>query len=85
MIPLLSNLLRMDAQRRETPAQEEAPTPFVSCPVIEFVNLKTVLIHDLLFADNFMDYTDDSCMTNFTKGQAKRIKAQLRTYRNVNV
>ncbi|PPQ80401.1 hypothetical protein CVT25_001714 [Psilocybe cyanescens] len=34
---------------------------------------------------NFMDYTDDSCMTNFTKGQAKRIKAQLRTYRNVDV
>lgn len=34
---------------------------------------------------NFMDYTDDSCMTNFTKGQAKRIKAQLRTYRGVDV
>jgi len=34
---------------------------------------------------NFMDYTDDNCMTGFTKGQAKRIKAQLRTYRNVDV
>ncbi|KAF8965974.1 hypothetical protein BDZ97DRAFT_1903941 [Flammula alnicola] len=34
---------------------------------------------------NFMDYTDDSCMTGFTKGQGKRIKAQLRTYRNVDV
>jgi hypothetical protein len=34
---------------------------------------------------NFMDYTDDSCMTGFTKGQAKRIKAQLRTYRGVHV
>jgi len=34
---------------------------------------------------NFMDYTDDSCMTGFTKGQAKRIKAQLRTYRGVDV
>jgi len=34
---------------------------------------------------NFMDYTDDSCMTGFTKGQAKRIKAQLRTYRSVDV
>ncbi|KAF8154527.1 metalloprotease [Crassisporium funariophilum] len=34
---------------------------------------------------NFMDYTDDSCMTGFSKGQAKRIKAQLRTYRGVDV
>lgn len=85
MIPLPSNQLHMDAQRRGTPALEEAPTPFVSYPVMEFVNLKKVLIHNLLFADNFMDYTDDSCMTGFTKGQAKRIKAQLRTYRNVTV
>jgi len=34
---------------------------------------------------NFMDYTDDACMTGFTKGQAKRIKAQLRTYREIDV
>jgi len=75
----------MDAQRRGTPAPEEAPIPFVSrVVIIEFVDLK-MLIHKLLFADNFMDYTDDSCMTGFTKGQAKRLKAQLRTYRGVNV
>jgi hypothetical protein len=30
---------------------------------------------------NFMDYTDDSCMTGFTKGQIKRMRAHLRTYR----
>jgi len=34
---------------------------------------------------NFMDYTDDSCMTGFSKGQTKRMKAQLRTYREVCV
>ncbi|KAF9013182.1 hypothetical protein BDQ17DRAFT_1386797 [Cyathus striatus] len=34
---------------------------------------------------NFMDYTDDSCMTGFTDGQASRIKAQLRTYRGVDI
>jgi len=34
---------------------------------------------------NFMDYTDDSCMTGFTQGQAKRIKAQLRTFRGVDI
>jgi len=31
---------------------------------------------------NFMDYTDDKCMTGFTKGQIKRMRAHLRTYRS---
>ena len=35
--------------------------------------------------DNFMDYSDDVCLTGFTAGQIKRLKAQLRTYRNFNV
>lgn len=30
---------------------------------------------------NFMDYTDDSCMFEFTTGQADRMKAQFSTYR----
>lgn len=35
---------------------------------------------------NFMDYSDDACMTGgFTKGQGTRIRAQLRTYRDVAV
>jgi len=34
---------------------------------------------------NYMDYTDDSCMTGFTKGQATRMKAQVRTYRGIDV
>jgi hypothetical protein len=32
---------------------------------------------------NFMDYSDDSCMDNFTPGQIKRMKEQLVTYRKV--
>jgi len=32
---------------------------------------------------NFMDYSDDACMEGFTKGQTKRMRAQLRTYRGV--
>ncbi|KAF9053788.1 zincin, partial [Hymenopellis radicata] len=34
---------------------------------------------------NYMDYSYDACMTGFTPGQVKRLKAQMRTYRNVNV
>ncbi|PFH48068.1 hypothetical protein AMATHDRAFT_76916 [Amanita thiersii Skay4041] len=32
---------------------------------------------------NFMDYTDDACMNNFTPGQVTRLKSQMATYRGV--
>ncbi|KAF8165055.1 metalloprotease [Crassisporium funariophilum] len=34
---------------------------------------------------NYMDYSYDSCMTEFTAGQATRLKAQMATYRGVSV
>ncbi|KAI0650158.1 Metalloprotease [Trametes meyenii] len=34
---------------------------------------------------NYMDYSDDSCMTGFTAGQITRMTAQLRTYRSINI
>lgn len=33
--------------------------------------------------DNFMDYSDDACMTEFTAGQSERLIAALATYRTV--
>lgn len=32
---------------------------------------------------NFMDYTDDSCMTQFTTGQTTRLRSQIATYRSI--
>jgi len=34
---------------------------------------------------NFMDYTDDACMNNFTPGQITRLKQQMSTYRGVSL
>ncbi|CAE6395420.1 unnamed protein product [Rhizoctonia solani] len=33
--------------------------------------------------NNYMDYTDDSCMNQFTYGQINRLKQQMRVYRGV--
>lgn len=34
---------------------------------------------------NFMNYSDDACMTGFTPGQTTRIRAQLRSFRQVAI
>ncbi|CAE6454800.1 unnamed protein product [Rhizoctonia solani] len=34
---------------------------------------------------NFMDYTDDACMDQFTHGQALRFKLQLALYRSCSL
>jgi hypothetical protein len=31
------------------------------------------------------DYSDDACMTEFTAGQAARLKSQMLTYRGVSI
>lgn len=32
---------------------------------------------------NYMDYSDDSCMNNFTPGQCTRLTSQIATYRGI--
>jgi len=36
-----------------------------------------------LAVHNYMDYTDDSCMNNFTEGQIVRLRNQILTYRKI--
>jgi len=35
------------------------------------------------YTGNYMDYSDDSCMTNFTAGQTTRLTSQMMTYRGI--
>jgi hypothetical protein len=59
----------------DTPPQAK---PSKGCPV----NRKTCPgTPGLDHVRNFMDYSDDACMDNFTPGQAKRIKEQLIVFR----
>jgi len=59
----------------DTPPQA---TPSKGCPV----NRKTCPgTEGMDPVRNFMDYSDDACMDNFTAGQTKRIKEQLMVYR----
>jgi hypothetical protein len=45
----------------------------------------TLVSNPILFqaVNNFMDYADDACMTNFTPGQNGRLKDQLRAFREI--
>ena len=58
----------------DTPAQASpssgCPTGRDSCPS---AGLDPV--------NNFMDYSDDACMTKFTKGQRERMKQQVAAFR----
>ena len=43
--------------------------------------------HPITFpaVQNFMDYSNDACMNNFTPGQIARLQSQIQTYRGINL
>ncbi|KAH7096610.1 metalloprotease [Auriculariales sp. MPI-PUGE-AT-0066] len=61
----------------DTPAEASqtfgCPTGQDSCPTLEGLDP----VH------NYMDYTDDDCMNQFTTGQIARMQSQMSTFRNV--
>ena len=38
-----------------------------------------------LAVQNYMDYSDDACLNNFTPGQITRLKNQIKTFRKIHV
>ena len=82
----------------DTPAEASAasgcPTTRDTCPSPGLDRKPTSLyLHINLVTDplsspavqNYMDYSDDSCMNNFSPGQITRLQSQISTYRGINL
>ncbi|GAB1527182.1 hypothetical protein RhiTH_010357 [Rhizoctonia solani] len=66
----------------DTPPQSDGPNgPTSGCPA----GKDTCPGGGLDPIHNFMDYSDDYCLTEFTPGQTVRLQAQMSTYRGVTV
>lgn len=62
----------------DTPEQEE---PSYACPTFPLRDICSPGREGLMYM-NYMDYTDDDCMTMFTHGQKSRMLAQLDLFRS---
>jgi hypothetical protein len=62
----------------DTPAEA---IPGYGCPI----SRDTCVSPGLDPVQNFMDYSNDSCMNNFTPGQIARVKSQISTYRGIDM
>jgi len=62
----------------DTPAEA---SPSSGCPT----NRDTCSGPGLDPVHNYMDYSDDACMNNFTPGQITRIHSQISAYRGINI
>lgn len=80
-IPLPRLLLPLVAPLIVIPAVVEVLTPSVSSISALPGNIEADGMYFLL--DNYMDYSYDSCMTEFTPGQITRLTSQLATYRGL--
>lgn len=79
----------------DTPAEAE---PSEGCPIgrdtcpsdgedrkgLSPIRLRTVLMISPA-VQNYMDYSDDSCMNNFTPGQIDRLQQQIEKFRGIYV
>src|SRR6185369_15975037 len=76
---------------RRDPPPSGAKKAAIAVPLLALIPLVGVSRHragsicaELAYSlENFMDYTDDVCMTSFTPGQATRARSQMATYRHV--
>jgi hypothetical protein len=62
----------------DTPAEAE---PAFGCPI----GRNSCSSPGLDPVQNYMDYSDDSCLNNFTPGQIARLKSQISAYRGINL
>ena len=63
----------------DTPAER---SPAYGCPVGRDTCSRQEVRRASTRSTNFMDYTDDACMDQFSTGQDARIDAQWTTYRD---
>lgn len=77
----LKPFLRLDAQSVAIAVpRTQALTPFVRVNASLHDNVLTGM---MLILDNFMDVSDNDCMTEFTTGQTKRLRAQIAMFRGL--